>query len=596
MVTSASREAISERRIARQRWWSGLSGRVPQEALGSITTRLALFAVLLVSLTAALIGTLSYTRARHALEAEAQSRLALLAHDVAEHLHRELEDRVADITNWAHLELMRAVLYHDVDKELAQFLRQIVGAHEVYRAITCTGTDGEVIAAAGDALPAFAAAAPAPARVSVVPPASGGDGRSLLVTVAIADPEHPGATIGILSALLEPQRLLDTIAASTRRAGGRDRLTVRGRNGDVILASGGASSPEDPSGRESGSEEFLQGVAGVGALSGADGPELEVVVEEPADVALADVSRLRATLLRVGALVLILSSVLAVLLAWWISEPVRRLTAAVRRITARGRLEEPIELPRAAGEIGVLASAFRGMVESLSAAQAEALVQSRRAFLGEIAANIAHEVRTPLSVLKTSAQLLARQELPPDEQRRLASNVAAEVDRLNGVVTSLVDLARPRPVRYRGESLAEVVDRAVTFFAPQADKLGVTISRAVDASVRVYGSADQLYQVFLNGIHNALQAMGGAGRLTVRCFREDGWGVVEIEDTGPGFAPAVIAKAFSPFCSTKADGTGLGLAISKRIVEEHGGTIAVENPPAGGARLRIRVPHRGDAP
>ena len=239
------------------------------------------------------------------------------------------------------------------------------------------------------------------------------------------------------------------------------------------------------------------------------------------------------------------------MVAWRITEPVRRLTATVQKITARGRLEEPVDFPRAAGEIGVLATAFQTMMESLTAAQAEALVQSRRAFLGEIAANIAHEVRTPLSVLKTSAQLLARQELPPGEQRQLAMHVAAEVDRLNGVVTNLVDLARPRPVRYRGESLADVVERAVTFFSPQALKLGVTVAHAVDPSVRVFGSADQLYQVLLNGIHNALQAMAGPGRLEVRCYREDGWGVVEIDDTGPGFSPDMLAKAFTPFCSTK---------------------------------------------
>jgi signal transduction histidine kinase len=223
-------------------------------------------------------------------------------------------------------------------------------------------------------------------------------------------------------------------------------------------------------------------------------------------------------------------------------------------------------------------------------------VQSRRAFLGEIAANIAHEVRTPLAVLKTSAQLLGRQELPRDEQRRLATNVAAEVDRLNGVVTSLVDLARPTPVRYRGEPLGDVVDRAVGFFTPEAAKLGVAISRTVDDSVRVCGSAEQLHQVFLNGISNALQAMGGPGQLCVRCYRDDGWGIVDIEDTGPGFAPEVLARAFAPFHTTKAHGAGLGLAISRRIVEEHGGTIAAENPPGGGARLRIRLPHRPDAP
>jgi signal transduction histidine kinase len=163
-------------------------------------------------------------------------------------------------------------------------------------------------------------------------------------------------------------------------------------------------------------------------------------------------------------------------------------------------------------------------------------------------------------------------------------------------VTSLVDLARPRAVRYRGESVADIIERAVAFFGLEAAKLGVTISRTVDDSVRVHASADQLYQVFLNAIHNAPQAIRGPGQLAVRCYRDDGWSVVDVADSGPGFAPEVLARAFAPLHGTKADGTGLGLAFSKRIVEEHGGTIIEENPPDGGARLRIRLPRRSDAP
>jgi len=543
-----------------------------------------LFAILLASVTAALIGTLSYSRARRALEAEARSRLALLAHDVAEHLHRELQDRAADITNWTHLEIMRAILYRDVDKELAQFLRQIVGDRPIYRAVVCADAAGRVVAAAGDAGAVRVGTPPAAVHVRLVPTAPDTSGRSLVLEVPVGDPGQSGATIGTLVVVLDFRRFLETMEGSI----GHNRvLTVRSRDGNVVIATSGTV--------DASADDALRGVAAVGPLSGADAPALQVVVAEPVRVALADVIRLRTTLVRVAALVLVLSSVLGVLVAWRISGPVRRLTAAVREITARGRLEESPQFPRAAGEVGVLAGAFQTMMENLTAAQAETLVQSRRAFLGEVAANIAHEVRTPLSVLKTSAQLLARQELPADEQRQLATHVAAEVDRLNEVVTNLVDLARPRAVRYRGESLVEVVDRAVTFFAPEARKLGVTITQATGPDVRVFGSADQLYQVCLNGIHNALQAMAGPGRLAVRCYRDDGWGVVEIDDSGPGFAPEVLPRLFSPFCSTKAEGTGLGLAISKRIVEEHGGTIAAENAPDGGARLRIRLPSRAEA-
>jgi signal transduction histidine kinase len=449
---------------------------------GSIATRLALFAILLTSLTAGLIGTLSYSQARRALEAEARSRLTVLASDVAEHLHRELQDRVADITSWAQLEVMRAVLYRDVDKALAEFLRQIVGGRQVYRAIECVGTDGEVIARAGDPMSLATPSPPARPRITIVSAAPAAGERAVALEVGVDHPDRPGTTIGMLKVLIDPQRLLDTMSASIQRAGGHARVTVRSGAGDTIVATGDRHAREDA---------MLRGVASVRPLSGADAPDIEVVVAEPSSVALAAVTDLRTTLFQVGALVLILGSAFGVLVAWRISAPIRRLTATVRDITARGRLEEPVELPVASGEVGTLSAAFRAMMGSLATAQAEALVQSRRAFLGEIAASIAHDVRTPLSVLKTSAQLLARDEIPPTERRQLAAQLAAEVDRLNGVVSSLVDLARPQPVRYQSESVAAIVDRAATFFSPQAAKLGVRIRKTLDDDVRVHGSAER---------------------------------------------------------------------------------------------------------
>ncbi|MFN8544414.1 MAG: ATP-binding protein [Candidatus Binatia bacterium] len=496
---------------------------------------------------------------------------------------------MADITNWSHLEVMRALLYQDVDKELARFLEHAAGEHQIYRGIACVGVDGQVIASAGITGPLAVSGPPARSRISVVSLGNDGGEPTLRLEAAVTNPEQPGRTIGTLLLLLDRQRVLDTVGASVPPSRTPPSLTVRTSAGDTIVATG------DPSQRRSG-QPALWGIASVGRLSTADGPDLEVAVAEPMHVALAPAIELRATLLTVGLLVLLVSSGFGALVAWRISAPIARLTATVREITAHRQLEGEFELPRGAGEVGVLAAAFQSMLESLRAAHAEAAVQSRRAFLGEIAANVAHEVRTPLSVLKTSAQLLARQHLPPAEQRRLAANVAAEVDRLNGVVTSLVDLARPTRARYRSESLAAIVEKAVLFFAPQAVRLGVEIEQAArDGSLRVYGNADQLHQVLLNVIHNALQAMAGPGRLGIGCHRDGTWGVVEVTDTGPGFSPDALAKAFSPFCSTKPDGAGLGLAISKRIIEEHGGTIAVDNRVGGGACLRIRLPDRPEA-
>ena len=552
-----------------------------------------LFAVLLASFTAAFIGTLSYTRSRRALEAEVRTRLALLAHGVAERLHGELEDRAADITNWAHLEVMRAMLYRDVDKELAQFFEHIVRDRPIYRGILAVDADGHVVASAGELRPALPTAAPPRARISVASAGPESSERLVRLETDVRNPEEPGTTIGLLVVLLDRTRLLDAIQPAVDAGGARPLLIVEDAAGEVVLATGEARSSDSPGSAQARDVAMIRGSARVGSVANVDGPELEVVVGERESVALAGVTTLRSTLFKLGTLALMVSSALGALVAWRISLPIRRLTTTVRRIGARGRIEERIDLPRARGEIGVLAAAFRTMMDNLRAAQEEALVQSRRAFLGEVAANIAHEVRTPLSVLKTSAQLLARQELPAAEQRQLAMNVAAEVDRLNGVVTNLVDLARPKPVQYRTEPLVGVLERAVSFFRPQAAKLGVEIShRMTDASVCFHGSADQLHQVFLNVIQNSLQAMDGPGSVRIDCYSDGGWATVEVEDAGPGFSPEGLSEAFAPFRTTKQDGTGLGLAISRRIVEEHGGTISVANGAGGGACVRIRLPRR----
>jgi two-component system, NtrC family, sensor histidine kinase HydH len=556
---------------------------------GSMTVRLVLFAIVLVSVTAMLIGTLSYTRARRALEIEAEARLAVIARDIAEDLHAELVNRVADITTWRKLEVMRAVLYHDVDKELARLLQHLAEGRDAYRAVACFTPDGRLVAGVGTVAAIALDAPPSAPRISVTPASQRGGGL-LQLAVAIPHPEDLSEVMGSLVLLLDPGPLLDTIATPVRTDGGRLTVELRDKAGGLLLETGGQLS-STRSQTTGGGAHPLTGRAAVGMLEHVASPDLEVVVDEPRALALAAVADLRGALLRTGLLALLLSSALGALVAWWIGRPIRRLTQTAREIAERGDLDLAVELPTAGGEIGVLTAAFQRMVDSLSAAHARALAQSRLAFLGEIAANVAHEVRTPLSVLKTSGQLLGRPELPAGEQRRLAAMIAAEVDRLNTVVTDLVDIARSRPAQYRSLNLAHVVRRTATFFSASAARSEVDIvQRIEDPAIRIRGNADQLHQVLLNLIGNALQAIGGHGRVELHTYREGDRAVVEVRDTGPGFALEILPKAFSPFVTTKADGTGLGLAISKRIVEEHGGTVAAENLPGRGARLSLRLP------
>lgn len=552
---------------------------------------MVVFALLLVSMTAVSIGLLAYRQARHALETAARARLEIVARDIAEHLHGELEDRAADITLWSRLEVMLALTYRDVDKALAEFLRQTLTGQRVYRAIVCLGQDGTLVASAGDVRDVKLDDEVEGTRVIVVP-ASPQDERThglLQLETPVLNPLQQGQRIGTLVAVLDPTRVIDALSLVPPGAGPIE-VTLRSRRGPVLVRAEAAADGSTTS-MARGRGRVLVAGARVARLSNAVGPDLRVAVFEPERVALAGVVVLRQALLRLSVLVLGLGAALGGLAAWRISHPIRRLTATVQEITRRGRPEEIEPLPEGGGEVGMLAASFRAMMQSLAGAQRETLAQSRLALLGEVAASLAHDVRTPLSVLKTSAHLLSKDDLAATERRDLADMVVAEVDRLNAVVTSLVDLARPKPARYEVVLLRPLIERATALFGPVASKAGVKVETVTEADdVTVCGNGDQLYQVLLNLIHNALQAMNGPGALQVRCRAEPPWVEVEVRDTGPGFGEDALARAFSPFFTTKADGTGLGMAIVKRVVEEHGGTVGVRNSPGSGACVWFKLP------
>jgi signal transduction histidine kinase len=550
-----------------------------------------LLVVFVVGVTTVSIGSLAYVRARRALEAAAQARLELLALDMARNLHGELADRVADITTWTHLETMVALTFADVDKELAELMRHAIADRPEYRAIAAFDVAGQRVASAGDAaVVPLRLPAPASTRLRVAP-LDGSDAEGLVLEAPVFNPRRPAEPIGFLASFLAPRPLLDAMAAERDPAAPPVEVAVLASGVGPILR--GATTPR----REAADgPEVVEESADLPKLQGVTGPALSVVVREPAAAAHATVRSLRRALLRTGLLVLLVSVAVGGAVAWRISQPIRRLTASVEEVTARGRPEPIADVPRATGEVGILASAFQAMLERLTAAQREAIVHSRLALLGEVAASLAHDVRTPLSVLKTSAQLLAAGEVPASEQRDLARMVAAEVDRLNGVVSQLVDLARPRPTRVAPQPVATLVEGAAAVLRPWARSAAVELEVDVGASeLRVRADRDQMQQVLLNVLHNAVQASSKPGRVVVRGYPDPPWVVIEVTDTGVGFAPEALGRAFSPFFTTKPEGTGLGLTIAKRIVEEQGGEVGARNLEGGGASVWIRLPRVTEA-
>jgi two-component system sensor histidine kinase HydH len=543
--------------------------------------RLVALVLALVGGTTLAVSMLAYRRARAELVATTHARLELLGRDVGHTLQREIMNRVVDTTTWAGLETMIALRFGDVDKQIADLLSHTLGSVEDYVALAARDAAGTLVAVAGDRAVVGSTSAPVTAtRVVVVTP-NGSRQPLLRIDTPVMSSRGRGERIGSLSTFVDPARLVQPLVA--------DR--VRGTAVTVAILADGRPLAEVPAPVGAGeAPAMLETTLAAPALAPVGAPPMTVVVRQPVAVALASVYQLRTTLLWIGVLVVLVSGLAGAFVAWRLSDPIHQLTRSVETVAARGSPGPVGEPVRASGEVGVLAEAFDSMMQRLAVAQREVIAQSRLALLGEIAASIAHDVRTPLSVLKTSAQLLGGSDLGAAEQRDLAAMVSSEVDRLNGVVTRLVDLARPRGGTRSAQRVGALLDHVIAVLRPWAAARGVEITLFPGPDPVVDVDPDEMQQALLNLVHNAVQACGRGGRVSVGIRAADGWAIVEVDDTGPGFSDEALARAFSPFFTTKPDGTGLGLAIVRRVVEGHDGQAGAENPPDGGARVWLRLP------
>lgn len=237
----------------------------------------------------------------------------------------------------------------------------------------------------------------------------------------------------------------------------------------------------------------------------------------------------------------------------------------------------------------------------------ELQTRDRLAVLGQMAAGLAHEVKNPLGAIKGAAQLLGEGtdgQLPTADQE-FVSIILEEVDRLDRVVGSVLSYARPARGTLGEVDLGEVAERTARILETETPDCRLIVSVAKD-SPKVRADAEQLRQVLINLIRNAVQAMSGEGAVNIvvasaRTTRHDhqgqntaNWVEVSVQDHGPGIAPEVRQNLFVPFVTTKLRGSGLGLAISQRIVEEMGGRIEVNSQLGEGTTFSVLLPAAQD--
>lgn len=228
------------------------------------------------------------------------------------------------------------------------------------------------------------------------------------------------------------------------------------------------------------------------------------------------------------------------------------------------------------------------------------LVQAEKlAAIGRLAASVAHEVRNPLGVIKSSASLAGEAVADDQGARKALRFVVEECDRLDAMITALLAFARPAPLQVGDVEVDGLLDRAAHLAAEEAARRGLEFARIDgDLPAALRGDPDLLCQVIFGLVVNAADAVGAAGRITLRGSRGVDALVVEVADDGPGVAPDARDHLFEPFFSTKASGTGLGLATAARIVEAHGGALELVEgaglgPDGAGACFRLTLPVAG---
>jgi two-component system sensor histidine kinase HydH len=222
----------------------------------------------------------------------------------------------------------------------------------------------------------------------------------------------------------------------------------------------------------------------------------------------------------------------------------------------------------------------------------EIAISQRLASLGNLAAGVAHEIRNPLSSIKGFATFFKERYRDRPEDKKTADIMIQEVDRLNRVISQLLEFARPMDINKQRVSIHTVIQDTLKMIEGQAKEKEIIIHADLSPDVgEVFIDPDKITQVFLNLYLNAIEATQRGGALSVILFPQNERTIrIDISDTGRGIDPNELAHVFDPYFTTRPTGTGLGLAIVHKIIEAHDGEIRVDSVKGKGTTLSIFLP------
>lgn len=549
------------------------------------------------------------------MRGEIEKSLQVEAATVSQDIDKMLFERLQNAQTWRQLEVTQDIRVKDIDKRLSNFLAGLkTGYHDVYLELLCTDSSGKIVASSNpshignikyrtESIP-LNGNANSPIRLETLQLGSS-DGDAVLPISAAVPSMFDSGQLGELYLMFnwsQIYHILDQAAQSGHNLALLDRdgriiaASYKLRNNGLLLqmvptswVGAGKSGVGTYNGTPLHRKQVMVGFDRSPGFQQFPGFNWTTLVIENSQHAFIPVRQMAIIFLLLLALTSVFAVGFSMLVAGRIARPITTLTEFTRRFMRDKQLPE---VPReASGEVGELTEAFVQTVRDLDQSRADLVRASKLAVLGELAAVMAHEIRTPIGILRSSAQMLAREPDLSSEARELTGFIESETERLNRLVSTLLDSARPRAPKLQPTDLHAIIRHSIDLLTAQAEKKGIRISLNLDEShPLVEVDTEQMTQVLLNLVLNALQILPNGGQVAISTRGNAGRLIVEIADDGPGIPLDELSRVFDPFFTKREGGVGLGLAVVQQIIASHGGQIHAGKSTLGGALFTITLP------
>jgi len=560
--------------------------------------KLLLLGFLMTALLPMLIVTLlTFYEARTVLREEIARDMQTRANAASRQVDNLMFERLQNLASWSHLEVMDEVVIGDFDKRLSNFLNELkVSYHGVYRSLYVVNNHNVIVASSQPAdIGKPDHAAPLWLQISfanrTVRLYQLNQQQLPMSSDILDENQHK---VGTLWVIFDWSAVTKILESTTNQGSGAALINL---------------DDAQPETRVLAETQHWKKIVAAHDIS--VDSVLQPTAEPPIFNWIVSIAQYRSVVMapvhRMGYMFILLLIITGLLAATFAAPLSARITRPLARLTdyANHFMRATNGAPPTVGgpaEVRALSRAFNKMMDDLTLSKENLTRAAKLAVAGEMAAAMSHEIRTPLGILRSSAQVLAREKNLSPEGQEVVAFIQMETERLNKLVSTLVDSARPRQPEFAVHDMVPMLEHAVAMLRMQANKKDVNLAVVLpkpsadeaQSRVLVECDAEQMTQVLLNLLLNAIQVLPAGGQVVASIADAPDHVIISVADNGAGVTEAQKEQIFDPFFTQRPGGIGLGLAVSKQIVTAHFGALTVEKSTlaSSGADFRIELPKR----